>query len=1186
MQQTRRSIQSSITALLLCFVMLVGTTFAWFTDTATSEGNVIKTGTLDIGMSYSVDNVNWTEISDTQSTPIFNYDNWEPGYTEVRYIKVQNLGSLSFQYQMAITPTGVVGPLADVIDVSYDIVTGNSTFVAPTADNKQGSLRPLSTLSDLIDANGIVAGGVLLPVGETADNYYTGEIVICVSFHMQETAGNDYQNQSIGDGFGIKLYATQFDYENDSFDSSYDDEAEWPTLENGYSASAPIDSANLILGALTSEVQIGGNGIGATIPADVKVADGATSLHLTMKKVDNGNLGAEDDNNATSFDVHIEGIADDNAQPMIVNLGAVLAKGLTDTELKLYHTENGTRVLMTRVDSVADFAIHNQYTYDPTTGEVSIYVASFSVFTAVEINADDWDGTSDTSWYDASKTEFTLTTAEQFAGFRDLVDGGNTFAGKYVKLGRDINLAGFNFDPIGRGYESSGGQVFKGTFDGQNYTIYNLKQNGWELGFDNGTQGAGLFASVVDATIKNLTISGADIKFDCVDMGIVVGYAYGTCNFENIIVTKSTIANYNRYTGGVVGEVNGTHTFKDIIVDSTVTISSLWGSFDTAIGGVIGGKYGNATVSMTNVIVAAELDVYSDVTAAYQWYAYRRCGMLIGHTEQNSPKSALNADAPFLTCENVNVFYGDWVNYNYYQFANQDNDTGKRYPWVRAEASPVGNNGAFSNPRYGVPTHGGTKVTELDSVALDAVKTGYAAITFNQLYGGGQGVYGKADHDGVTTYNLAFGATTTIYFQNSKGWENLKLQYKYKNGDDEYTTIVEGISLGDPVDTVPLHKIYKVVIPADAYSFTIIGDSEGETKTTGEILVNGLAAGDLYTLDRNNKVQHVKYDGKYNTIYFYNNKDWTNVSLYYWYKDSAGNNWDTLEFPGEKLESNLKDGSHDIYQFVVPSYATAFIISNGTKSHQTEDISITGCAGKIYDVSDETITNSNNVTANKVGSSTYKSGYTTIYLKNHYRWDNVQAYYNIGASWVQVGNVKLLGYDGSEEYYSVEIPNFATKFNFSGEKNDGSGARQQIKDQKLSDYTSYNMVTTSSGDGSNVTVTKGTFNTSTNLTGYRKLYFKPNSAWYSDNARMAIYLFGSGEKWYSLADKYSDGSYKIWVETKYTKVILCRMNGSNSTNNWNNKYNQSADLTIPTDGKNYFTSNSGWDGVNGTWSKK
>ncbi|MBE6926468.1 MAG: hypothetical protein E7461_06455 [Ruminococcaceae bacterium] len=611
-----------------------------------------------------------------------------------------------------------------------------------------------------------------------------------------------------------------------------------------FSGSTQLSAGSLIYGTLADSLSIGNaDGVGAFVPADVKVADGAEVLALSVKNVEiSDGITLPKGETVQVLDVHIDGIAADNAVPMQVNLGAILGTGLSDTALKLYHIENDVPVLMTRVSSTADFAIHNQYAYNPETGEVSIYVASFSVFTAVASTADVWDGTSDKTWYNEDDTEFTLSTAKQFAGFRDLVDEGNTFAGKTIILGTDIDLNNIQFDPIGYNYDHLGGQVFKGTFDGGNHTIYNLAQNCWELDeepyskYTYSTAGGGLFASIKDATIKNLAVSGANIVFECVDIGIVVGYAQGTCHFENIVVTNSTIANYNRATGGVVGEVcfggYGTdvsqgysHTFKNITVDSSVVVSSLWGSFDTLCGGVIGGKWGDATVKMEDVTVACELDVFSDVTAAYQWYAYRRCGMLIGHTEQNSPKKALNAAAEFLTCENVKVYYGDWVNYTYYEFADQDSSTGQRYPWVREEAGK--NNGAFSNPRYGVPTYEGVKVT--DDLELRKKASDIAEITFNQLYGGGQGVYGCAEHTGVTTYSKL---TKTIYIKNDLGWTNLKLDYWFANGSDRWTTTIEGIGIA-----VNPEGVYQVDLPIYADGFTIKADANESSEVRVSYLV-------------------------------------------------------------------------------------------------------------------------------------------------------------------------------------------------------------------------------------------------------------------------------------------------------------------------------------------------------------
>ena len=106
------------------------------------------------------------------------------------------------------------------------------------------------------------------------------------------------------------------------------------------------------------------------------------------------------------------------------------------------------------------------------------------------------------------------------------------------------------------------------------------------------------------------------------------------------------------------------------------------------------------------------------------------------------------------------------------------------------------------------------------------------------------------------------------------------------------------------------------------------------------------------------------------------------------------------------------------------------------------------------------------------------------------------------------------------------------------------------------------------------------------------LYLKPNSNWKQSNARFAAYFFNNaGNAWVSMVDSDSDGIYEVNIPEGYTfgdNVIFCRMNPSSTANNWNNKWNQTADLKIPTDGKNLFTiPGTTWDGAtNSNWSVK
>ena len=105
------------------------------------------------------------------------------------------------------------------------------------------------------------------------------------------------------------------------------------------------------------------------------------------------------------------------------------------------------------------------------------------------------------------------------------------------------------------------------------------------------------------------------------------------------------------------------------------------------------------------------------------------------------------------------------------------------------------------------------------------------------------------------------------------------------------------------------------------------------------------------------------------------------------------------------------------------------------------------------------------------------------------------------------------------------------------------------------------------------------------------LYLNPNANWKVDNARFAVYAFetGKSEKWIDMVDSDSDGIYefdKANIEG-YTNIIFCRMNPGATDNNWNNKWNQTADLKVPTDGTNLYTVKEGtWDNGGGTWSTK
>lgn len=397
---------------------------------------------------------------------------------------------------------------------------------------------------------------------------------------------------------------------------------------------------------------------------------------------------------------------------------------------------------------------------DTAFGKVDGNIAAWVEETIEAAKADTWDGTADTSWYNDTDTEFVITTAEQLAGLAELVDGGNNFAGKTVKVGKNLDLYHLAdgatdptcFDPIGS-YRKD--LIFEGTFDGQNYTIANMNQNTWALdnGYYYGDLGLGLFGAVENATIKNLVMDNASISGESALCGTIAAVAGENVTFENITVKNSKVADYQYYAGGIVGWAGGDAQFINCVIDASTTIGAQWGEFNNANGGVIGGVSTSAAILMKDCTVACRIDGFNDVTSAYEWYSYRRSGMLIGDSGQKDDPdgdNVGNAIAPNLTCENVTVIYGDWANYHYCQFKNM------AYPWVRVEAGT--STDAYSNARYGHPTDAnGNKVVDENHVHNDGEKH-HELIVFDQLYGGASGhrycTYGTATHDGVTVvYN-------------------------------------------------------------------------------------------------------------------------------------------------------------------------------------------------------------------------------------------------------------------------------------------------------------------------------------------------------------------------------------------------------------------------------------------------
>ncbi len=205
-KSTKRALVTSALAILMCVAMLIGTTFAWFTDTASTGVNKIQAGNLDIELQMKDNDGNWVNAEGktlpflvegkipAEGTQIL----WEPGCTYyVPEVRVLNKGKLAVKFEYVNKLLGVTGKLAEVLE---------PVFKTPTD-------------TDGTDIN--IESEVLKP-GEASPAWSFG-------YHMLETAGNEYQNAT-ATGMCLTVVATQATYEKDSIDDQYDKDAKYPIL--------------------------------------------------------------------------------------------------------------------------------------------------------------------------------------------------------------------------------------------------------------------------------------------------------------------------------------------------------------------------------------------------------------------------------------------------------------------------------------------------------------------------------------------------------------------------------------------------------------------------------------------------------------------------------------------------------------------------------------------------------------------------------------------------------------------------------------------------------------------------------------------------------------------------------------------------------------------------------------------
>ena len=244
-KSTKRALITSALAILMCVAMLIGTTFAWFTDTASTGVNKIQAGNLDVELEYkNSDTTGFTKAD--KNTKVFKEGAlWEPGHVEYVVLKVSNAGSLALKYKLGINIANEVGS-TNVYNKEFKL-SDYIRFAVLDGDKTEGS----------VDRDALVAAATdskLIKEGYTAENHLmaTGtdnsQKVVTLVVWMPTTVGNEANHKKDATApsidLGISVVATQDTVESDSFGTQYDKDATYPVIvSNQQQANDAITNA-------------------------------------------------------------------------------------------------------------------------------------------------------------------------------------------------------------------------------------------------------------------------------------------------------------------------------------------------------------------------------------------------------------------------------------------------------------------------------------------------------------------------------------------------------------------------------------------------------------------------------------------------------------------------------------------------------------------------------------------------------------------------------------------------------------------------------------------------------------------------------------------------------------------------------------------------------------------------------
>ena len=547
---TKRALLTSVMALVMCVVMLAGTTFAWFTDTASTGVNKIQAGNLDVALEMNTgtkENPKWENAEGKTlqfKTADGRTDNilWEPGCRyQLPELRVVNNGNLALKYIIKVTG----------IETNHEVVPGEPNL----KDVITWEIKYSDDAVWNVEADTFKAGYSLAP---NASN------VVTIKGEMDKNAGNEYQGLSI-DGVSVTVYATQMTAEFDSFNNEYDKDAAYKGSQEFTSGTHVLNKGGVALATDARPIAVFATGSDTNVTITGGYYDGGSGGEYNIAVWANG--GA----NVTIKDGTFTVGADKNgeANSVIYSTGGniTIEGGFFYTD----YSSNGFYYVLNQQNGNPGTITVKGGTfvnYDPSTGDDNLggnFVADgYSVITETKANGD--------TWYTVVKG--TGVTAGTQEALKDALTNADTTSNALT-----VKLAGGE------------------------YTLYNVnsaKTKNTELTIEGAGKDKTVFTAgdmtVTDANgegSSDYSYEGSDVTFKNMTVNVGTGNYKGFVRAKSLYFENCTIEGRGSYWG--IGSV----VFKDCIFNS-VDDYNIWTyagmdfTFDNCTFNSDAGKFVNA----------------------------------------------------------------------------------------------------------------------------------------------------------------------------------------------------------------------------------------------------------------------------------------------------------------------------------------------------------------------------------------------------------------------------------------------------------------------------------------------------------------------------------------------------------------------------------------------------------------